>query len=229
VLPLIIARDAAPGVARDVTRDMSDTKWLTYDEAAVALRISSESVRRLAQRRKWPRRPGNDGKVRLGVPAERIDAVVLAAGDSPSDAAPDTTRGIAPVTAGDDARDTALGVAAVVTVLARHVERLEAELAATKSERDAAHTRISELAAEVKDNLNFVADLTAKAGRVDVLEALLESERRRVEEVRGAERQGIEDLKAERDRWAAIAEASQRQITHLTEKRRGWWPWRRAS
>src|SRR3954470_18662141 len=61
---------------------MSDTKWLTYDEAAVALRISPESVRRLAQRRKWPRRPGNDGKVRLGVPAERIDAVVHAAGDT---------------------------------------------------------------------------------------------------------------------------------------------------
>src|SRR3954465_6728746 len=99
---------------------MSDTKWLTYDEAAVALRISPESVRRLAQRRKWPRRPGNDGKVRLGVPAERIDAVVHAAGDTSSDAAPDA--------AGDDARDTALGAAAVVALLTRHVERLEVEL-----------------------------------------------------------------------------------------------------
>lgn len=38
-----------------------------------------------------------------------------------------------------------------------------------------------------------------------------------------------QDLKAEKDRWAAIAEASQRQITYLTEKRRGWWPFRRAS
>src|SRR3954465_6914288 len=100
---------------------MSDTKWLTYDEAAVALRISPESVRRLAQRRKWPRRPGNDGKVRLGVPAERIDAVVHAAGDTLSDAAPDATRGRAPGVAGDDARDTALGAAAVVALLTRHV------------------------------------------------------------------------------------------------------------
>jgi hypothetical protein len=208
---------------------MSDTKWLTYDEAAVSLRISPESVRRLAQRRKWPRRPGNDGKARLGVPAERIDAVVHAAGDTSGDAAPDATRGVAPGAAGDDARDTALGAAAVVALLTRHVERLEVELAVTKSERDAAQARISELAAEVKDNLTSIADLTAKAGRADVLKALLEGERRRVEEVRGIERQGIEELKAERDRWAAIAEASQRQITHLTEKRRGWWPFRRAS
>ena len=81
----------------------------------------------------------------------------------------------------------------------------------------------------MKDNLTSIADLTAKAGRADVLKALLEGERQRVEEVRGIERQGIEELKAERDRWAAIAEASQRQITHLTEKRRGWWPFRRAS
>src|SRR4051794_28668230 len=36
-----------------------------------------------------------------------------------------------------------------------------------------------------------------------------------------------QDLKAERDRWAGIAEASQRQITHLTEQRRGWWPFRK--
>src|SRR5215218_9887931 len=103
---------------------MSDIKWLTYDEAAVALRISPESVRRLAQRRKWSRRPGNDGRVRLGVPAERLEAVAPAAGDSVSEAAPDATRGVAGDTAGDDARDAALGAIAVITILTRHVERL---------------------------------------------------------------------------------------------------------
>src|SRR5829696_5252997 len=100
---------------------MSDTKWLTYDEAAVALRISPESVRRLAQRRKWPRRPGNDGRVRLGVPVERLEAVTPVAGDSPSDAAPHIARDAA----GNDARDAMLGATIVVTVLTRHVERLE--------------------------------------------------------------------------------------------------------
>jgi hypothetical protein len=203
---------------------MSDIKWLTYDEAAVALRISPESVRRLAQRRKWSRRPGNDGKVRLGVPAERLEAVALVAGD----AALDAIRGAAGDTAGDDARDTTLNTGTIVTILTRHVERLETELATAKSERDAAYSRISELAAEVKGNLTFITDLTAKAGRVDVLEALLNVEQRRVEEIKNVEHQRIEELEAERDRWAAIAEANQRQITHLTEKRRGWWPWRRA-
>src|SRR5215204_248901 len=85
---------------------MSDIKWLTYDEAAVALRISPESVRRLAQRRKWSRRPGNDGKVRLGVPAERLEAVALVAGD----------------TAGDDARDTTLNTVTIVTICREHVK-----------------------------------------------------------------------------------------------------------
>src|SRR3954452_24146453 len=99
---------------------MSDTRWLTYDEAAVALRISPESVRRLAQRRKWSRRPGNDGKVRLGVPTERLDAAALASGDGSSDAAPDAARGVAGDAAGDDARDTTLAGAAVVSILARH-------------------------------------------------------------------------------------------------------------
>ena len=28
---------------------------------------------------------------------------------------------------------------------------------------------------------------------------------------------------------AGIAEASQRQITHLAERRRGWWPFRRSA
>src|SRR5829696_302279 len=101
---------------------MSDTKWLTYDEAAVALRISPESVRRLAQRRKWPRRPGNDGKVRLGVPAERLEAATPVAGDSSSDAAPNAARDVPRDAGGNDARATVLGAAAVVTILTRHVE-----------------------------------------------------------------------------------------------------------
>src|SRR3954470_5049079 len=121
---------------------MSDTKWLTYDEAAVALRISPESVRRLAQRRKWSRRPGNDGKVRLGVPAERLEAVTLVASDSAGDATPDAARGVTRDFGGDDARDSMLGAAAIITVLTRHAERLETELAAAKGERDVVHARV---------------------------------------------------------------------------------------
>jgi hypothetical protein len=57
------------------------------------------------------------------------------------------------------------------------------------------------------------------------LQAIVEMERQRVEEAR----QRAEEFKAERDRWANALEASQRQITHLAEKRSGWWPFRRGA
>lgn len=49
---------------------MSDTneQWLTYAEAAAALGIKADSVRRRATARKWPRRQGNDGLARVLLP-----------------------------------------------------------------------------------------------------------------------------------------------------------------
>lgn len=46
--------------------------WLTYDEAATRLGIKPDSVRRRAASRKWPRRVGNDGLARIGIPATII-------------------------------------------------------------------------------------------------------------------------------------------------------------
>jgi multidrug efflux pump subunit AcrA (membrane-fusion protein) len=90
-----------------------------------------------------------------------------------------------------------------------------------------------------------VAELLARVARLEAeLQAartMSEFEQKRATELVAVERQRAEDarqradeLKAERDRWAAALEASQRQITHLTtkaetlEKPRGWWPFRRA-
>src|SRR3954447_8565648 len=59
---------------------MSDVEWLTLDETAARLGISRESARRTALRKRWGKRPGNDGRVRIGVPVERLpcaDAVGL--------------------------------------------------------------------------------------------------------------------------------------------------------
>src|SRR5215203_435679 len=58
-----------------------DARWLTYDEMAAALGIGSESARVLARRKRWPRRAGNDGKARIGVPEDEITA----RNDPPSD------------------------------------------------------------------------------------------------------------------------------------------------
>jgi hypothetical protein len=90
-------------------------------------------------------------------------------------------------------------------------------------------------------DLELAVKLARAEASLEALKEIVELERKRAEE-----------LRAERDRWAGIAEASQRQITHLTTKPpeplavipmpapvptpvvetpaapRGWWPFRRA-
>ena len=51
-----------------------DNLFLTYAEAAERLGIKPDSVRRRARLRKWPRRTGNDGLVRVGIPPDVIGA-----------------------------------------------------------------------------------------------------------------------------------------------------------
>lgn len=55
---------------------MADVRWLSYREMAAALAIAPKSAQRLAQRRKWPRQPGNDGQVRIGVPVDRLPPAI---------------------------------------------------------------------------------------------------------------------------------------------------------
>ena len=53
-------RSATPGTSSEVTPGAT-TVWMTYAELAKSRGISRRSAERLAQRRRWPRRPGNDG------------------------------------------------------------------------------------------------------------------------------------------------------------------------
>lgn len=48
------------------------SRWLTYEDAAIVLGISPESVKRRAQRSSWPRREGNDRRTLVAVPASAI-------------------------------------------------------------------------------------------------------------------------------------------------------------
>jgi DNA repair exonuclease SbcCD ATPase subunit len=57
-------------MARDETRDTS--RVMSYDELAAILGISRESARRHVLRKRWARRKGNDGKVRIEVPADGL-------------------------------------------------------------------------------------------------------------------------------------------------------------
>src|SRR3954464_14608959 len=49
-------------------------RWLTYDEMAEVTHLTKESAKVLTRKKRWPRRPGNDGRARIGVPEEAIEA-----------------------------------------------------------------------------------------------------------------------------------------------------------
>src|SRR4051812_17342595 len=113
-----------------------ETKLLTYPELAEALGITPASAKRLAQRRRWPKQPGNDGRARVIVPVERLERQHVVAGDVTDDAGGDDAADVA----GDDAGVTAI----VVGALSRHVERLEKEIEALKSEHAAVLSRAAD-------------------------------------------------------------------------------------
>jgi excisionase family DNA binding protein len=102
------------------------------------------------------------------------------------------------------------------TVSAQPEKRAEGQNAPASETSDAIELRIR--------NAQLEAQLNA-------LREILEMEKQRA----AREVARAEELKAERDRWAAALEASQRQITHLTdqpaaaEARHGWWPFRRSA
>jgi hypothetical protein len=157
---------------------------MTYPELGEAFGIAPASAKRLAIRRRWPKRPGNDGRARVGVPTEAIP--VRAAGDG----AGDVTGAVAGESTGDDAGDDTGVVTAVVTVLQRHIERLEQQLAETQkvaADRDAVATERNVLKVQL-----------------EALNAALASERQHVEEWKAvADRfaQQAERLAARRGWW----------------------------
>ena len=63
----------APAMPAMVAPMTLDTHWLTYAELADKLGITGESARNLVRRREWPRKPGNDGAQRVGVPGEYLE------------------------------------------------------------------------------------------------------------------------------------------------------------
>lgn len=127
---------------------MDPVTWLSYDELAERLGIERESARTLVKRKRWARQPGNDGKVRIGVPDECLEARDVPgteAGAAP-DHVPETDPAQPPAPTPDH-------VPVVVEVLTRHVERLEAALEEAHSraaDRDAVATERDLMAAQVE-------------------------------------------------------------------------------
>jgi hypothetical protein len=73
---------------------------------------------------------------------------------------------------------------------------------------------IGRLEAEIVSLKDECARERARAAQVDALTAILEIERKRAEE-----------LKQERDRWSAAAEAFQQQLVDLTKRPKGFFGW----
>lgn len=190
VVPLV-----APPMMAGVT-DMVEgaSRWLTYDDMSTALGIAPESAKRLAMRRKWPRRQGNDGRALVAVPEDRIaDAATHGALD---EATGDDTPGATDVVTGEGGGDAR----ALLSYLERRVEELTDELADARTEIRGAR---------------FEAEsLRTRAGQVDVLTALVASERDHNSEIRTelmalveAERAHFAEVRAERDRLVAMLSA----------------------
>jgi predicted oxidoreductase (fatty acid repression mutant protein) len=88
----------------------------------------------------------------------------------------------------------------VVTILTRHIERLEAQL--------------EEALKRVADRDQIAAQRDLISAQVDALRSVLDIEKQRTEE-----------WKAVADRFATQAE----KLGAAAQVSRGWWPWRRAS
>lgn len=107
------------------------TQTVTYAELAARLGITEDSAKRLVRRRKWPRKTGNDGKMRIDVPVDRLDV----APDSPGDTPP-VSPGVSP---GDDPAVTIARLEAEISGLKALVEAERARADATAADRDRWH------------------------------------------------------------------------------------------
>src|SRR5215210_449601 len=88
--------DAIPGMGPDIMAD-TETRWLSYDDLAKALGITPDSARRLVARKRWPRKPGNDGRALIAVPVERLlQPSTLPSLDDTPDISPDDGPHVSP-------------------------------------------------------------------------------------------------------------------------------------
>ena len=101
---------------------MDDGRWLTKRELGEARGISPASADKLARRRKWTRRVGNDKTVRILVPMDWL-----------SDSLEDTPR--------DSPRD-----GRQVAELKSKLEAIEAQLIEVREDRDRWHAQAEQLA-----------------------------------------------------------------------------------
>jgi hypothetical protein len=127
-----------------------DVEWLNYDEIAERLGMGRESARTLVKRKRWARQQGNDGRARIGVPLEEIASRQDQAGERSPERPEERSEERSPDRSEDRTGE-------VMSVLTRHIERLEAQLEEAQkrvadrdeiaAQRDVATTQVEALRA----------------------------------------------------------------------------------
>jgi hypothetical protein len=170
-------------ITSDISGDAtSDVTWMTYAELGLARGISAASAKRLAIRRHWRRRPGNDGTARVAVPM--------------TEATPREDR------AGDDASDVTKAVTALeaaVTALREQLERAEGRADRAETAATVLRQRFEDLTAKLAD---AQAELAAAMDRAEQAQ-----DRAREAEGAAAELSRADDARKGRGRWARIRAA----------------------
>ncbi len=151
-------------------------RTFTYDELAAALNKSHEATRAMCIRKRWRRTIGNDGRARITVPIEAVEAHRTPdVPQTPTVPNPEHTLDVPQHTSSEPSADAR----ALIAILQDRIGELQG--------------RVTGIDAELREARSTIAELTLTATRVGVLEALLDAERKRVEEIREAERQRVEE------------------------------------
>lgn len=161
-----------------------DTVWLTYAELAERIGITGESARNLVRRKRWLRRPGNDGVQRIGVPA---DYLAERAADPPTHGDDDAPT--MPTAIEDTEAPTVAAMEAHIATLREMVAKAEGTASHERARADAAearatgaHDRADRIATELHDLAQRFAS-TVEDGRTRErdLESKLDAARRETE------------------------------------------------
>jgi hypothetical protein len=159
--------DSAGDIAGD---NAGDITWLSYAELGQARGISAASAKRLAIRRHWRRRPGNDGTTRVAVPMAEAAPREDKAGDGPGDNTGDVTRLVAALEAaiaasGERAQTDAAMLATLQNLLDQANSRADKAEASADTILDAFSRASSDIQAQLEQARTDVqaADQRAEA------------------------------------------------------------------
>jgi hypothetical protein len=190
---------------------MPETKMMTYGEYADAIGRSLPAGRAICLRKGWKRIIGNDGKTRVAVPLDELAKPPRK--HTLPEALPEGMPEALPAALPEASTDAR----ALIAVLEARIAELQGRVAELDGE-------VREGRAELRQAHATITDLATKAARAEALDLLLASQR-----------EVADNLRAERDRWAAQAErlaltsSKSGHVDPPATARRSWWPWRRSA